>query len=109
MDTYLRALVDLQEHLARHRVAGWADRLGEWIAEGKSLPEGRARQHVLRTKQSLSGMGSLGDIVISAEAGDAGVETRESRKSANEELQRLLDRLYDEVSLLLRAGEQSAQ
>jgi hypothetical protein len=105
MDAYIRALIDLQEHLARHNVVGWAGRLGEWAAEWKLVSPSRAREHLLRTKGSLSGMGSLGDIVISAEAGDSAVQTPAQRIEANERLQMLVDRLYEIVTQALREDD----
>jgi len=99
----------LQEHLARHKVAGWTERLHDWAAEWKLAPPSRAREHMERTRQSLSGMGSLGDIVISSEAGDSDVKTPAERKQANERLQVLVDRLYDVVTEALREDVHSVR
>jgi predicted DNA-binding protein YlxM (UPF0122 family) len=99
---YRRLLEETKNHLEKYAEKRWSSRLSEWIAELDSLSGPAISNHVKRTQRALGGMGSIGDVVISPEAGHK-ISTDEGEiEKANRRLIQLVQALDNEVSILLR-------
>lgn len=80
---------------------GWADTLEKWVAELAHLSPNQVKAHVLRTRRSLRGMGSIGDIVICPQAGNRIANDEQAISAANDRLLNLVDDLSAETARYL--------
>jgi len=98
MNSYRTLLKQIRDHLKRYGVPGWPARLDKWARELDQLDPGKLRAHLLRTRKSLGGMGSIGDIVICPEARHNIPKDELAIKTANDTLLALVGKLDAEVT-----------
>ena len=101
MNTYRELLGNLRDHLRFYDVPSWPQRLDGWISELDTPQSLDVKTHLLRTRKALGGMGSMGDIVICAEAGHKIPQDEGSANRANDTLLSLVGKLHAEVTLQL--------
>lgn len=102
---YRRALEAIGAYLARFGVRDWPERLRAWVSELDAAVEARQGDrivaHVARSQRATGGMGSLGDIFISPEAGDQISGDEHAIRQANDQLNVLVNELYRQTLTLL--------
>lgn len=98
---YRGLLINIKKHLERFSVQGWPARIDTWVGELDHLDINQVKDHLIRTKHSLGGMGSIGDIFICPEAGDSIEDDDRIIKSANDDLRNLVEKTYSEVNRLI--------
>lgn len=96
VDTYRRLLEQLRDHLKA--VEAWPSRLDEWVKELDVVDRGTLKDHLQRTRRSLAGMGSIGDLVICAEAGHRPASGGSTFEKANKRLLELVECLDEETT-----------
>jgi hypothetical protein len=79
----------------------WASTISRWIDELDAAVANNSHveieKNMARTKKSLGGMGSIGDVVISPEAGHKIASDMTTTDNANERLLALVHQLWDEL------------
>jgi len=100
---YAETLKELHSFLSRYREQVWAPILEKWITElehlqrtAKTSPQ--ITEHALRTRRSIGGMGSIGDISITPQPGYRVWAWTWNVSRVNRRLHRLVSALYDSTS-----------
>ena len=95
--TYKYSLLTLAQFLQSINELRWSTRLCEWACELESATddEETLKAHVLRTRNALSGMGSLGDLSISHRNGLARMHPESLLPVLNRRFLSLLDSLEE--------------
>jgi hypothetical protein len=105
-DEYRRSLVQIRCFLLEVGDQRWGPRLDSWIRELDSAVANRDKkallQHIGRTKKAIGGMGSIGDIVVSREAGYSVPNDDIELDKLNARLLDLVSKLYLDVEALER-------
>ncbi len=96
LSAYRALLVQLQELFGMYSEKKWADRLSGWI---KDLDSARDyKPHLERTFKALSGMGSMGDVVVCPENGHVVSGGEEAIAKANEQIKEIILKLDREIA-----------
>ncbi len=102
---YRRTLEALRVHLTRFGVREWPARLERWLAELDVAVEASQADaivaHIGRSQRATGGMGSIGDVFISPEAGDRVPSDDLAIRLANDQLNALVNTLYQLTLSLL--------
>jgi hypothetical protein len=102
--TYRQLLAQIRDLLLGVGDTRWGPRLQSWIAELDGLQtsdEQSMMEHVRRTRRSVAGMGSMGDIVICVEAGHHLPDDQAEVNRLNAQLQKLVHSLFLTCASLL--------
>lgn len=98
---YKELLNQIQKYLERYSETEWSNRLTEWINQLNSLTDSESKKHLIRTLKGLSGMGSIGDILLCPENGHSISSDKAEIDSANNILKKFVSDLYNEIEKLL--------
>jgi hypothetical protein len=103
--SYRALLIQIRDLLLGVEDTRWGPRLQSWTSEFDALLDSDHKsitEHIKRTRRSIAGMGSIGDIVICGEAGHkiAGDDAEVARLNA--QLQSLTHSLFVATSGLLK-------
>jgi hypothetical protein len=96
-NNYRELLLQIRDLLTSVGDARWGPRLASWIAEIDELSNRDdlpVLDHVRRTRRAVAGMGSTGDVVISAEAGHEVPADEIEISRLNAQLHHLVHSLY---------------
>lgn len=101
---YAALLAQIRDLLLAVGDQRWGPRLHTWLTQldANSLrSDASVLEHVRRTHDSLMGMGSIGDVVISAESGHDVSSLGITFEGANDKLTGLAEQLFDLTERLL--------
>jgi lactate dehydrogenase-like 2-hydroxyacid dehydrogenase len=102
---YIDLLAALSKLLSSVGERFWSGQLDKWTREAEQLVQKRnkdlLKEHLRRTKRSLVGMGSIGDITISCQAGLAKTYSVDEARKIDEQIEELTDSLYKTTIELL--------
>lgn len=103
-ERYTELLIEIRDHLCRYGDRRWPQVLDDWIGELREASGSPSDlvAHLERSRRAVSGMGSLGDIVIYPESGHAIESDEREIQRANSGLRQLVHDLDREVARLLR-------
>lgn len=102
-DMYRARLVKVRRYLAEIRDGRWPRVLDEWLRDlptAAGSPD-RLEEHLKRSRRGISGMGSLGDLYITPEAGHLVAADDSSIRQANNGFLVLVRDLDREIGQLL--------
>ena len=103
MSKYEVLIRSINRLFTNHSVRPWSERSAEWIT---NLPGDDDRQGWIQHAQSVlsayGGMGSINDVYISPQAGDAISDDIRIIRKVNQELKTLVGELYSEAMRLSR-------
>lgn len=100
-DRYKELLNQIQKYLERYSEKEWSNRLMEWINQLNNLTDSESKKHLIRTQKGLSGMGSIGDILLCPENGHSISVDKAEIDSANDILKKFVSDLYIEIEKLI--------
>ena len=91
---YIEVLRAIKNYLEEYGVPYWPETIGKWLEE-LPLPNDKLMHvHAARTHKMIGGMGSLGDIYISRNAGHRIVGDKAEVLKVNKQLEAMIHELY---------------